>query len=271
MSDPIGPIDPVRRSTLGAIVTERLRELVVHGQIAPGTQLSEVELAARFGVSRGPVREALQRLLQEGLLRRDARRGIGVPIMSDDDIADLYFVREAIESRAIRVVLDKDVGAVASVLRERVREMRAAARTGDWNRVADLDMAFHSFLVEAAGSLRLSRIYAAIVDETRACLNVTARYPGRESIVDEHAELADLIERRDEPGLLAALSRHLSQSRDRLVARDAAGGPVRRGRGGRGRVDRDGLVPRGGRRSRESARPSDRATTGASVTTRRAR
>jgi DNA-binding GntR family transcriptional regulator len=205
-------IDPVRRDTLGAIVTDRLRELVIHGRFEPGTQLSEVDLAARFGVSRGPIREALQHLLQEGLLRRDPRRGISVPVVSDEDVADLYFARETIEAAALRVVMQGDVAALAAGLREMVRGMEAGAAAQDWARVADLDMSFHASVVAAAGSPRLSRIYAGIIDETRACFAMTARYPGREDLVAEHEELADLLERRDVPAALAALDAHFATS-----------------------------------------------------------
>ena len=211
-------IDPVRRDTLGAIVTDRLRELVIHGRFEPGTQLSEVDLAARFGVSRGPIREALQHLLQEGLLRRDPRRGISVLIVSDEDIADLYLARETIEAAAMRVVMQGDVAALAAKLREMIRKMSAAAAAQDWAGVADLDMSFHASVIAAAGSPRLSRIYAGIIDETRACFAMTARYPGREDLVEEHEELADLLERRDVAAALAALDKHLSMSIRTLAA-----------------------------------------------------
>src|SRR5215218_8200290 len=73
-------------------------------QIPPGTQLNEVELASSFGVSRGPVREALQRLIQEGLLRSEPHRGVFVPVMTDEDIDDVYLAREALEAAAVRQI-----------------------------------------------------------------------------------------------------------------------------------------------------------------------
>lgn len=226
MRDTLEPIDPVRHATLGAMVTERLRELVIKGQFAPGTQLSEVELAGRFGVSRGPVREALLHLLQEGLLRRDPRRGISVPIVREEDIADLFFAREAIEAAAIRVVVRGGGAAVARQLRRTVRLMADAVAADDWGRVADLDMAFHSRLVASAASPRLARMYAGIIDETRAWFSMTARYPGRDDLVAEHEELAALLEQGDMPGVQKALERHLSQSIRTLSAyrRPSGGG-----------------------------------------------
>ena len=84
------------------MVTERLRDGIVTGTLAPGTQLSEVELAHSFGVSRGPVREAIQRLVQEGLLRSEPHRGVFVPVLTDADVVDVYLARAALESAALR-------------------------------------------------------------------------------------------------------------------------------------------------------------------------
>lgn len=206
-------IEPIARATLSSIVTERLRELVVQGTYAPGTQLSEVELADRFGVSRGPIREGLQRLVQEGLLRSEPHRGVFIPRIDDADIADIYLAREAIEGAAIRVILSSDaVQSVADELRRLVRQMHEAAAGERWSKVAELDMRFHTEVVRAAGSVRLSRMYSSLIDETRALLSMTASYPGREHLVDEHAELAELLASVDAEGAASALSRHFTQS-----------------------------------------------------------
>lgn len=231
MTEPLR-LDPVQRATLGAIVTEHLRDLVVHGRYQPGTVLSEVELAEGFGVSRGPVREALQRLVTEGLLRREPRRGVSVPAPSDDDIADLYLARQAIESAAVRAIIRAGVTDIAADLRSTVDQMRSAVEADDWTTVADLDMAFHSLLVSAAGSPRLSRLYAGLLAETRACLAMTARYPGREDLVPEHDELARLLAIGDMPALLVALGRHFTESIETL-ARHRPGQVGTATRGGR--------------------------------------
>ncbi len=210
-----GPeIEAISRPTLAIVICERLRGLVVNGAFEPGTQLNAVDLAGRFGVSRGPIREALQVLVQEGLLRSEPRRGVFVPIVGDEDIADIYVAREAIEAATFRASLhdsDRRRDLVEALCRT-VAEMRAAAEAGRWNEVADLDMEFHRRVVVSAGSPRLARMYAMLMDETRSCLNLSAAYPGREDLVDEHAELLALIEARDEVGLLDALRRHFADA-----------------------------------------------------------
>lgn len=219
-----GPtIDPVTRFTLGGQVTERLRELITDGHYPPGTQLSEVELAGQFRVSRGPVREALQHLVQEGLLRRDPRRGIFVPMIDAAGVADLFFVRATIEAAAMRLALQGDAGPLAERLRATVRSMAEATADADWDRVADLDIAFHAALVAASGSPRLSRAYAGIVDETRLYLNLTAHYPGRESLAREHDQLASMLEARDVDAVLRELDDHLARTIETLGRGDAPG------------------------------------------------
>jgi len=214
---PDSAIKPIERSTLASVMTERLRELVIQGTFPPGAQMNEVELAERFGVSRGPIREGLQRLVQEGLLRSEPHRGAFVPRMDGKDIADIYLAREAIEGAAIRAIQGSGrANAVAGRLRAIVRRMQDAATAGRWARVAELDMSFHTELVQAAGSQRLSRLYGSLINETRVLLALTASYPGREDLVAEHLLLADLLEAGDLPTALEALASHFAKSRDVL-------------------------------------------------------
>src|SRR5688500_2200978 len=95
----------IPRDAFASIVTERLRASIIDGKLKPGAQLNELKLATSFGVSRGPVREALQRLVQEGLLHSEPYRGVFVPVLTDEDVFDIYLVREALESAAIRAII----------------------------------------------------------------------------------------------------------------------------------------------------------------------
>jgi DNA-binding GntR family transcriptional regulator len=218
--------EPIRRPTLGAEVTDRLRELVIGGAFAPGTILSEVDLAARFGVSRGPVREALLHLLQEGLLRREPRRGVSVPVVGEDDIADLHLARHALEAEALRIVLERRPGGLDAELAAVLSTMTDAVARGDWTAVADCDITFHAVIVRAAGSPRLIRMWSGLVDETRAHLSATHHHVASAEIVREHAEIAALLGLADQPNLLAAVTAHIARRPGRSGRR--AGAPVRR-------------------------------------------
>ena len=78
---------------------------ILAGLYSQGEQLNEAVLARRFGVSRGPLREAMQRLIQDGLLENRPHRGVFVPELTDEDLADICFAREAIETAALRRVM----------------------------------------------------------------------------------------------------------------------------------------------------------------------
>jgi len=240
----IRPIDPGQRSTLGTIVTDQLRDHVIHGRFPPGTVLGEVDLAARFGVSRGPIREALQRLVQEGLLRREPKRGISVPQLAPADLRDVYLAREAIETAAIGVAIARGGASLVTALRSLVARMEAAADKTDWAAVADIDMAFHRRIVEASGSPRLRRLYASVLGEALAFLNMNDRHRGRPGVTADHRELAELIAAGDIEAAIAAMRRHYTSSVDRLARPD---------------------------RSTEAGRPADDGAETASSTPRRTR
>lgn len=95
-------ITPVEQESTPSIVADKLRQAIAYGELVPGTQLGEAELARRFGVSRGPLREGMQRLTQEGLLIAIRNRGVFVNTMNSDEIRDMYLAREAIERTASR-------------------------------------------------------------------------------------------------------------------------------------------------------------------------
>src|SRR4051794_22187249 len=90
-------LDPVQRDSTPSIIAARIRDAVIDGTFPPGMQLSEAHIASRLGVSRGPVREALQRLIQEGLLRAERHRGVFVIELGIADVRDLYLARAAVE------------------------------------------------------------------------------------------------------------------------------------------------------------------------------
>lgn len=204
----------IPRATFASMVGERIRSNIIEGVLPPGAQLHEVELAESFGVSRGPVREALQRLIQEGLLRSEAHRGVFVPVMSVDDVVDIYFAREALESAAVRRITGTSRTASAyKALDKVVRGMESAEKADDWKLVASRDLDFHTALVAAAESPRLERMFTTVISETRLCLSMlTSEAKGRADLVNEHREISELIRADDTSGAIAVLSKHFDDA-----------------------------------------------------------
>lgn len=205
-------LEPVRRPTTASIIAERIRDGIVDGSFPPGAQLGEANLAQQLRVSRGPVREALQRLIQEGLLHSEPHRGVFVPTLSDHDVDDIYLARGAVERAAARVLLERQQPEDFVELERLVEKMGDAARRDRWTAVADLDLRFHETLVAASGSRRLERMFATLIAETRMCLQALERaYPARQDLVEEHRELFEEL-RAGRDSALNMIDRHFEHA-----------------------------------------------------------
>ena len=209
------------RATYASMVTERLRDTIVNGDLAPGSQLSEAELASRFGVSRGPVREALQRLIQEGLVRAEPHRGVFVPTLTEDDVKDIYLAREALESAAVKqIIASAEPGGAADALDEVVELMVTAEAADDWPAVGRHDLEFHTVLVAASGSERLQRMFSTVISETRLCLGVLTAADARSDLVGEHRQIATMIRSGETEKALAVLKQHFDDAVVTLRSRE---------------------------------------------------
>ena len=210
-SDPAA--EPISRTTLSGQVTERLRDGILAGRYSQGEQLNEAALARRFGVSRGPLREAMQRLIQDGLLENRPHRGVFVPELTGEDLADIFVAREAIETAALRRVMA--AGKSVSVSRRltiEVDHLVDALRRDDWSSVVEHEMRFHMQLVDAANSRRLSRMYSVLIAETRLCLHMPiSGFAGRKYFVEEHVALVERLAAKDAAGAQRAIRKHLHE------------------------------------------------------------
>src|SRR4051794_12619218 len=147
------------------LIADQLREQIVQGTFRPGQQINESLLASQLSTSRGPLREALQRLCQEGILVSKRNRGVFVLELSTQDVKEIYAVREAVELAAANTLLDSDAEQVADTCRELkgiIRNMAKQVAASDWQAIARLDMQFHTAFVSGTGNTRLIRIYETL-------------------------------------------------------------------------------------------------------------
>jgi DNA-binding GntR family transcriptional regulator len=211
-------IEPLAQESTPSIVADKLRQAIAHGELKPGAQLGEAELARKFGVSRGPLREGMQRLTQEGLLVSIRNRGLFVIDMTPDEIRDMYLAREAIERAAARKIVAGDYEAAGDELLAIVDKMAAAE--GDPAAVGEIDIAFHERLVELAHSPRLSRMHKTFITETRMCIHALEEtYSASEVRVGEHRTLAAAIRAGDHLHVDDLLMAHMDDAVTRLVNR----------------------------------------------------
>lgn len=213
-----GELEPVQRKSTAAIVADQLRAAIMYGSLPPGSQMGEAELASRLGVSRGPLREAMQRLVQEGLLHSEPHRGLFVTTLEASDVQDIYLARLAVERTACeRIVGHHRVEAVAELTAAQVRIVNAVDQ-GDPVELTDADQEFHETLVRVSGSSRLQRMAQTLLVEKRMCLTALQdKYPAdAQALVDEHQGLVDAIEQGDRQLVVSRLEAHMNDALQRL-------------------------------------------------------
>ena len=213
----LGELEPVPRKSTVEIVSDELRSAIMYGSLEPGAQLGEADLAARLGISRGPLREAMQRLVQEGLLVSEPHRGLFVITLDEGDVEDVYLARLAIEREACKLIMARNRGEAVARLTEALDALVDAARQRDRVAMSDADQAFHEALVSSSGSPRLERMAHTLLVETRMCLNALQdTYPEPSDLVEEHRRLVDAIGDGEEERLLVLIEEHMTDSIRRL-------------------------------------------------------
>ncbi|WP_026919611.1 GntR family transcriptional regulator [Gordonia shandongensis] len=210
---------PVIQESTPAIIARLLRQAISAGDFAPGSQLGESALAAQLGVSRGPLREAMARLTQEGLLVSHRNRGLFVADLTPDAVSDMYLLRTTVERAAVERVLENGDGAAcADRLDAEVARMAALDDRPDSAEMADADLRFHRELVESARSERLSRVHETVIVETGMCLRaMRSTYGPGQDRVSEHRALADALRSGDLERAVATLEEHMRDGLARLI------------------------------------------------------
>ena len=193
----------------GSRVAHALREEILTGRIEAGSRLTEAEIASRYGVGRGLVREAVQRLSLQGLLISRPNRGAVVAPEAPREIRNLIVpIRRTVEVYALQLIFDDlreaDFAAWDAIL----LRMRAACERRDFQAVAEADIAFHRALLERAGQPDLIVIWETLVGRIRSHFQSTQRrYPDAMEIYDEHRAILDSFRGHD----LAAATRLLKE------------------------------------------------------------
>lgn len=156
-------INPIRTSSLADVVVERLREAMIRGHILPGEKLSEVTLSAKLGVSRSPIREALQRLELEGLVVSRPNRSTYVWEPTEADLFEIYTLRGCVETLAGELVLEKLTEADFQYLDLIMASELAAIRSRDLFVLIQEDKKFHEYILQAANHNRLYDTWKRII------------------------------------------------------------------------------------------------------------
>lgn len=208
---------PEKESTKSENLTEYLIEAIVEGQIAPGSKISEPELAKHFQVSRGPLREAIMRVEGLGLIERIPHIGARVIQLSPDKLVELYAVREALEGMAARLaarnINTDELIRLEGLLSTHSHHIDQVEGASYFHQHGDFD--FHYCIIKAS---RNQKLITLLCDELYHLLRMY-RYQSPRShsrpkeALDEHKYILQAIKNRDEELAEMLMRRHISGSR----------------------------------------------------------
>jgi DNA-binding GntR family transcriptional regulator len=195
-----------------AAIHRHLREAILHGELGAGAEISQVKLAEEFGVSRGPVREALRLLEREGLVQAELNRRVRVAPLTPTDLEELYALRISTESLGIRTTVPHLTAEDIASLHADIEQMGALVGKDmvTWEKV---HRHFHHTLVAYSGD-RIVRLIEQLSDHAeRYRLVYFSQGPRIWSHGDaEHREIVAASEAGDPPEAAAALARHLART-----------------------------------------------------------
>ncbi|MEK1904266.1 MAG: GntR family transcriptional regulator [Pseudomonas sp.] len=216
LSDPIST-EQDESGTLAEGVFRRIQAAIVRGEIAPGSKISEPELARTYGISRGPLREAIHRLEGQRLLVRVPHVGARVVSLSHSELIELYEIRESLEGMACRLAAERMTQAEIDELRRvlDLHEKDAAFQAGVGYYQQEGDFDFHYKIIQGSGNKTLTQMLCGelyqLVRMYRLQFSATPNRPRH--AFNEHHRILDAISERD--GELAELlmRRHIAASK----------------------------------------------------------
>jgi DNA-binding GntR family transcriptional regulator len=201
------------------LLEQEIERVIFGGEYAPGDRINEKELALRFGISRGPVREALRALEASGLVELTPNRGVSVRRLSAAEAADIYEVRAALFALAGGLLAKRVTDEQIASLRRFVSAMDTAIDAGNYERYLTENFALHDYIVEHAGNTTLPGQYRALVKQLRLYRARSLTLPASvRASNDEHHDMVDAIAARDPERAWAAHHHHVATAKERLLA-----------------------------------------------------
>lgn len=200
------------------VVFNTLRQSILIGELKPGERLMEVHLADRLGVSRTPIREAIHKLAQEGLVTIIPRRGAEVAQITEKSMNDVLEVRRALDTLCVELACDR-------ITEEGLEELRAACdyfeqcvRTKDNKKIAQADVALHDIIVRATGNQRLIQLVNNLSEQMyRYRFEYIKDSSQHETLVKEHRIIYQSIVRKDKETAAAAARTHIDNQEKAIM------------------------------------------------------
>jgi DNA-binding GntR family transcriptional regulator len=212
------PVTVLEVRSLVDAVQQAMRERILAGTVPPGATVTEISVANEFSVARTTAKAAVERLVNDGLLRRSANKSARVPVLGLDEVRDVYFSRGLLEVTVMQRLAGG--GVVPEEALTALKRFDAAVERDDMSQVVESDIAFHRSLVDSLGSERFSRIYHSLMGEAQLCMAQmqVLRLLDPRQIAKEHASIVAAIEARDPIQAVSMLETHLNNAGSRIIS-----------------------------------------------------
>ena len=193
------------------VVFATLREAILKGELKPGERLMELQLAAKLGVSRTPIREAIRMLQKEGLAVTIPRKGAQVAAMTQKDMEDVLQIREALEILAVQLACESITKPQLAALEGNIVSFEAAVKAKDLTRMAQVDIEFHDMIYKTASNPRLMVVLNHLREQVYR-YRVEYLKDGRNHprLLEEHRQIVLGLKRQDKKYVSEMMEQHLS-------------------------------------------------------------
>jgi DNA-binding GntR family transcriptional regulator len=208
-------VDPKPAMSLAEAAYHRLADMIVDGEILPGEPLREMRLATALGTSRVPVREALQRLHDDGWLVKVPRSGARVKLPTIEDVDEVFDLRTLLEVEAVRLAVRHVSLADADKLRALVQKGTEASERGDTRAIVHANGLFHASVAELSESKLLCQMLAMVDRRVRWLFAAVAADRSGHSL-QEHADLVDALVARESDLAMSIIRKHINATREAL-------------------------------------------------------
>lgn len=216
----------LQSSSLPALVQAELERMIVCGELQPGAKLTEMALAARLGVSRGPLREAFRMLEEAGLVRTEKNRGVFVRDVPLDEAVEIFDLRAAMDELVGRQLALRITPAQLKEVRAMVEAMERAVKAADLRGYHLLNLQFHDRLVDMAGNRKLTAIYRKLIKELSLFRRMNLAHLAEDGLLPlsagEHRAIVKAIASGDAQAAGQAMFDHVMQSKERMLSQHPA-------------------------------------------------
>lgn len=201
-------------SNLTTLAYNSIKEYILEGRLDEASRLTEEFLSTQLGISKSPIREALNRLETEGLIRIEPRKGAYLPRLSTEEVTNLYDLREALETHVVRTAgLTPDI---LHELRQSLKRQRTFLKSNDRAHYIEEDVHFHATLAQATANTHLCTVLENV--QNQIWLSRRNTYDLSSSTApDSHEAIVDALERNERDRAAGAMRDHIQNVKRHLL------------------------------------------------------